>query len=327
MPVRRPLVGAAVALATLTACGSGAAAPTAPSADDGITVVASTNVYGSIAEAVGGDGVTVESLITDPAADPHSYESTPADAVTVGEGDIVILNGGGYDEFMPQLVETAGGERTVLDVAELSGLVPEEEGEAHAEGEEPHAEGEEEHGHGEFNEHFWYSLPTVRTLATDLATALGTLDSANAATYTANAEAFTAQVDALITRVEAAGASVPGGRVAVTEPVPGYLIETAGLTDVTPPEFSEAVEEDTDPPAAVVAETLALFTPGAPDPVRALILNAQTETPTTDQVRAAAQAAGVPVVEVTETLPADQPDYLAWMGAQVDALSAALNPV
>ncbi len=319
MTVRRPLVGAAVALVTLTACGSGAAEPTAATADDGITIVASTNVYGSIAEAVGGPGVTVTSLITDPAADPHSYESTPADAVTVGEGDIVILNGGGYDEFMPQLVETAGGERTVLDVAAISGLVPAEEVE------EAHAEGEEEHG--EFNEHFWYSLPTVQTLATDLATALGTLDAANAATYTSNAEAFTAQVDALITRAEAAGASVAGGRVAVTEPVPGYLIETAGLTDVTPPEFSEAVEEDTDPPAAVVAETLALFTPGAPDPVRALILNAQTETPTTDQVRAAAQAAGVPIVEVTETLPADRPDYLSWMGAQIDALTAALNPV
>ena len=164
-------------------------------------------------------------------------------------------------------------------------------------------------------------------LAAELATALGELDPAGAAGYTANAEAFTAQVDALVTRAEAAGASVPGGRVAVTEPVPGYLVETAGLTDVTPPEFSEAVEEDTDPPAAVVAETLALFTPGAPDAVRALIVNAQTETPTTDQVRSAAQAAGVPVVEMTETLPEGQPDYLSWMGSQVDALTAALNPV
>ena len=330
MSLRRTLAGAVPALAalTLTACSSSGpgVAPVA-SADDGITVVASTNVYGSIAAAVGGPGVVVESLIDDPAADPHSYESTPADAVTVGRGDVVILNGGGYDEFMPQLVEAAGGERAVLDVGVLSGLVGAEE-EGHAEGEEAgHAEGEEEHGHGEVNEHFWYSLPAVRTLAAELATALGELDPSGAADYTANAAAFTTQVDALITRAEAAGASVPGGRVAVTEPVPGHLVDTAGLTDVTPPEFSGAIEEDTDPPAAVVAEMLALFTPGAPDAVRALIVNAQTETPTTDQVREAAQAAGVPVVEMTETLPAEQPDYLSWMGAQVDALTAALNPV
>lgn len=306
MRLRRPLAGATTALAVLAvaACGSGPAA----SADDGtLTVVASTDVYGSIAEAVGGDTVTVESLISDPAADPHSYESTPADAATVAGGDVVVHNGGGYDEFMPQLLESAGGEPSVIDVAELSGLVPAEEA-------------------GEFNEHFWYSLSTVQALATRLAEELGAADSANAAAYTANAEAFRASVAGLVQRAEAVGVAVPGARVAVTEPVPGYLIETAGLTDATPPAFSEAVEEDTDPPAAVVAETLALFTPGAADPIRVLVLNGQSQTPTTDQVRQAAEAAGVPVVEVTETLPAGT-DYLDWMTAQVEALASALAPV
>lgn len=309
--MRRPLLGATAALAALTlaACGSsdasggGAAAP----ADDGtLTVVASTNVYGSIAEAVGGGTVSVESLITDPAADPHSYESTPADAATIAGADIVILNGGGYDEFMPQLLESAGGDPVVLDVGELSGLVP---------------AGDD----AEFNEHFWYSLPTVQTLADRLAEELGRVDAANAATYTANAETFGTEISGLQERVAAIGTSVPGASVAVTEPVPVYLVEEAGLANATPEEFSEAVEEDTDPPAAVVAETLGLFAPGSP--VRALILNAQTQTPTTDQVRQAAEGAGVPVVEMTETLPDAYPDYLGWMSSQVDALSAALNPV
>ena len=104
--------------------------------------------------------------------------------------------------------------------------------------------------------------------------------------------------------------------------MPGYLIESAGLVDATPPEFAKAVEEDTDPPAAVVAQTLQLF---GSDPVRALIVNAQTETPTTDQVRQAAQTGGVPIVEVSETLPAGSVDYLSWMGGQVDALATALD--
>lgn len=330
----RPLTGAATALAVLglAACGSGGTSAPAAADDGTLTVVASTNVYGSIAQAVGGDLVTVESLISDPAADPHSYESTPADAATVAGGDIVVHNGGGYDEFMPQLLGSVGGDPVVIEVAELSGLVPEEEGEHAEEGhsEEEHSEGEhsegEEHGHGEFNEHFWYSLTTVAALAERLAQDLGTADAANAATYTANAAAFTASVGTLAEQARAAGASMPGGRVAVTEPVPGYLIETTGLTDATPPEFSEAVEEDTDPPAAVVAATLALFDPAAADPIRALIVNAQTETPTTDQVRQAAQAVGVPVVEFTETLP-EGTDYLGWMTAQIEALTAALNPV
>jgi zinc/manganese transport system substrate-binding protein len=323
MPFRRAAV-AALAVFTVAGCGSGAEAPPAapPAEEATIPVVASTNVYGSIVQAVGGDRVTVESLIDDPAADPHSYESTPADAAAVAAARLVVVNGGGYDEFLPQLVQSSGANPTVVDVAELSGLVPEEE--AHA-AEEEHAAGEEpegEHGHGEFNEHFWYSLPTVQKVATQLATDLGAADPAGAAEFTANAEAFNARLAELITRAQAIGTAQPGARVAVTEPVPGYLVETAGLTDVTPPEFTEAIEEDTDPPAAALQETLALF---SGDPVRALIVNAQTETPSTDQVRDAAQTAGVPVVEMTETLPEGTTDYVSWMGAEIDALAGALG--
>lgn len=300
----RPRLGiAALAVLTLAGCGSPSpATPAAPAPSAPISVVTTTNVYGSMAKAIGGDHVGVESLITDPAADPHSFEATPADALKVGKAAVVVLNGGGYDDWMHKLVESAdAGNRDVIDVAELSGLKP---------------------ATGEFNEHLWYSLPTVQKFATRLATDLGKADTANAASYVANAGAFNAKLDELTTRAKSIGEAHPGDRVAVTEPVAGYLIEAAGLTDATPEEFAEAVEEDTDPPAAVVQETLALF---GDRPVKALVLNAQTETPTTDQVKQAAQTAKVPVVDVTETLPAGATDYVSWMGGQIDALAAALN--
>src|SRR5690349_19255752 len=82
-----PLAAAAGLAAVLAGCGSGgsAAAPTAvpapaPTAAPAVRVVASTNVYGSIVSAVGGDRVAVTSIIRNPDADPHEYESTPADA-------------------------------------------------------------------------------------------------------------------------------------------------------------------------------------------------------------------------------------------------------
>jgi zinc/manganese transport system substrate-binding protein len=300
MNPRRALAPVAAAVAFLVAaCGS----PEAPAASDGPTIVTSTDVYGSVARAVGGDLVEVKSLLNDPSADPHSYESTPTDALAVADADVVVLNGGGYDEFMSQLVGSTDTGRSVIDVSALSGL-------------EPAAASDR----GEFNEHVWYSLPTVRKLATRLAADLAAVDPSDAARYTANAEAFSKQVAGLIGRVQSIG--TPGTRVAVTEPVPGYLIEQAGLVDATPEEFAEAVEEDSDPPAAVVQETLTLFT--GPDPVRALIVNSQTRTPTTDQVRAAAEAAGVPVVTMSETLPEGQADYVSWMSGQIDALTAAL---
>lgn len=312
MPQRQPsgpLVAAVAAVLTATLAACGTAAPgTAPDPVELVDVVASTNVYGAVARAVGGDLVEVTSLVDDPSADPHSYESTPADAVAVAGADVVVVNGGGYDDFMTGLVESAGGEATVIDVVALSGQAP---------------AGEGGYDHGSSDEHVWYSLPTVQELAGQLATDLGAVDAANAATYTANAERFSAAVGELVTRAEAIATAAPGARVAATEPVPGHLLEAAGLTDVTPEAFTGAVEEDRDPPAAALAEALALF--GPPEPVVALIVNPQTATPSTDQVRAAAQSGGVPVVEFTETLPEGTTDYPTWMGAQIDALSAALN--
>ena len=76
----------------------GTAGPAAP-APGTIPVVASTDVYGAVVRAVGGDRVAVTSLIDNPAADPHSYEAPPAAAAAVARARLVVVNGGGYDDF------------------------------------------------------------------------------------------------------------------------------------------------------------------------------------------------------------------------------------
>jgi len=266
-----------------------------------ISVVASTDVYGSIAATVGGERVAVTSIIDDPNADPLEYEATPDDAAAVAGAQVVILNGNGYDEFMSQLVEAAGDVGTVLDVSELSGLQP--------------AEGE-----GEFNEHVWYSLETVRTLAETLAADLGEASPEDAETFASNAAEFTGQVEALEEQVAEIASASGGARVAVTEPLANYLLDEAGVDNPTPEEFQEAIEEGDDPPAAVLQEMLDLF---GDDPVQALVLNTQTQSAVTDQVREAAEGADVAVVEMSETLTT--PDYVEWMGGQIEALATALE--
>lgn len=316
---------AAAGLVSLAACGSGSdaggtgSAPTS-AAGGKVAVVASTDVYGSIAFAVGGDLVEVTSLIDSPNADPHEYESTPADAATVSRAALVVVNGGGYDDFAARLVESSGTKATVIDAVQLSGLpgVP-EAGHAGASS-PPDPDG---HDHGEFNEHVWYSLPTVRKVADEIAEDLAAADPANAATFTANAQRFGTDLDGLQQKVDAIKAGHSGQRIAVTEPVPLYLTEAAGLQNVTPEEFSEAVEEGTDPAAAVLASTLEIVE--GPDPVKALVANSQTESPSTQKVEDAAKAKGVPVVEVSETLPDGVDSYVAWQNTQLDALAGALN--
>lgn len=288
------LLAAALALA---GCGGQEPAPT-PGARP--SVVTTTDVYGAVATAVAGDKATVTALITSPDADPHEYASTPNDVVTVGAATVLVKNGGGYDDFAGKLVESAGGSTPVIDVVQLSGLAGEE-----------------------FNEHVWYHLPTVAKLADRLAAELGRADPAAAATFTANASAFKSRLDELTAKVNAVAAAHRGEPVAVTEPVPGYLVEAAGLRNVTPAEFSEAAEEGNDPPAAVLNQTLELLR--GPDRALALLVNPQAENAATRQVADAARAAGVPVVTTTETLPADTGDYVAWMGSQIDSLASAMD--
>jgi len=320
------LATTAVAALALAGCAS---TPAAESTDDTISIVASTNVYGSIAEAIGGDLVSVTSIIDSATQDPHSFEASAQDQLALSKADIVIENGGGYDPFIDALLEAGSSTAHVVNASEASGLL---EGDDHAhEGEEEHAEeehSEEEHaeddGHNHiegFNEHVWYSLHGMEHVAEHIAEELVELDAGNAATYEQNLAAFVAGIEGLEAEAEALHATTEGLGAAITEPVPLYLLEAAGLTNLTPADFSEAIEEGTDVPPLALSETLALFENGE---VSLLAYNSQTASPETERVREAAEAAGVPVVEFGETLP-DGADYLSWMTDNLRAIAASLE--
>ena len=302
MPAQRARVlgaGAVLAAAALgsAACGSSPGAGAAAT----VQVVASTNVYGDIARQIGGGRVTVTSFISDPAQDPHSFEAGTRARLALSRAEVVIENGGGYDGFVDALLKGAGSKARVLNAVQISGK-------AAPAGEEP-------------NEHVWYDLPSVALLADRISAALGEADPGAAETFSSNAASFKAKLKALEERVAAIKAAHAGDRVAVTEPVPAYLLEAAGLVDRTPEGFAEAIEEGDDVPPRAMRDTLALLTGKK---VRALVENVQTSGPQTEQVRKAADDAGVPVVPVTETLPGGR-DYVAWMDGTVSALQKALS--
>ncbi|WP_222264838.1 metal ABC transporter solute-binding protein, Zn/Mn family [Modestobacter marinus] len=297
-PLRRAalLAASSLALVATAACGSGEDA----GADDGVRAVASTDVYGDVVAAIGGDRVEVTSVLDDPSADPHSFEANTRTQLAVSRADLVVANGGGYDDFMQTLVAADGSGAVVLDAVEVSGLDAEAEG---------------------FNEHVWYDLAAMDALAEEVVTALGEIDPAGAGDYEANGAQFRAGLQELIAAGEQARATTQGAGVAVTEPVPGHLLDALGAEDLTPAEFAEAVEEGGDVSPAVLQETLDLIGSGQ---VRALVYNDQTSGPETERLLEAARAAGVDVVPVTETLPEGQ-DYLSWMRGNLDAVVAALS--
>lgn len=325
--VRLPGILLAAGALALTGCTGNSDSPAGGGGEGKLDVVASTNVYGNILETVGGDNVSVTAVINRPSQDPHSYEATARDKLAVSEADLVVLNGGGYDTFMEQLVADSGIDSAdVLNAVEISGLeehndeaAGHDDGDADAGHEEDHDHGG--HSHGSFNEHVWYSPAAMGLLAEAAAERLSTLDPDNAEGYRDNAATFNSGVEDLLAELDADKAVAGNREVAVTEPVPEYLFEAAGLHNVTPADFTSAVEEGADVPPAVLKEMQDLLRSGD---IAFLAYNTQTSTSQTEAVRETAEDAGVPVLDFSETLP-DGKDYLSWMGANVAAIDDVLR--
>jgi len=127
----------------------------------------------------------------------------------------------------------------------------------------------------------------VKKVAEKIAGESAAVDPGRKSTFEDNAAAFNAKGDTFAGRAAAIGRAHPESKVVATEPVAKYLLDTAGLTDVTPEDFAESIEEEPDPSAAVHAEITDL-------------------------------------VEVTETLPLGVTDHVDWMTAQVDSFGRRL---
>lgn len=288
------------------------------------TVVASTNVWGSVAAAVAGDNAEVTALYPNADGDPHEFEPSAADTATIADADILVFNGGHYDSYMEEAA--ANSDATAVDAYALLGSDEHadeaggDHGDEHASGDP--SDGAHDHAHGDQNEHVFYDLPVVAQVADKVADALAEKDPGNAESYRANAETFTTGIDGLRAKLSTIREQHADTEVAQTEPLAGYMLTEAGLVDIAPAGFTQAVEEGQSPAAA---DRAALQDILADRRAKVLIYNTQAVDPVTQAMLDVARSADVPVVEFTETLPDGVTDYVVWQGAQIDALTAALG--
>jgi zinc/manganese transport system substrate-binding protein len=297
MDVRRALCAAL----TIPLLGGLAACAPITATDGRLRVVASTDVYGDIARAVSGRDADVSALIDDPSQDPHSFEASARDQLAVAKADVIVENGGGYDDFVERM-RHASGKRgaVVVNVLRLSGRTA------------PPG--------GQLNEHVFYDLDAVLRLVTRLVAVLSAARPGLHAAFAANAARLGDGLRELVREEAALRRRLDGTAIAITEPVPVYLLDACGLRNRTPEQFSASVEAGTDVSASVLRETLDLFDHHA---VRALVYNEQTTGAETTRLLAAAAADHVPAIGVTETLPAGD-TYLAWMRSNLAAIRKAL---
>ena len=289
----------AVVLASASCSTAGAPGLAGSSGSHGVNVVAAENFWGSVAQQLGGARVQVTSLIDNPDADPHDYEPTPADARAVASSDLVLVNGVGYDGWASKLVDAnPNPDRPVLDVGSLVGA---------AAGDNPHR---------------WYDPADVWAVAARLTALYKQLDPADSAEFDRLAQVFdssgTAAYKAVVADIRARYA---GTAVGASESIFAMVSPALGLDLVTPPGFLKAVSEGTDPSAADKATADEQV---AGRQIKVYVYNSQNATPDVQQQIAAANAAGIPVTTITETMVPATATWQQWQTAQLQMLRAAL---
>ncbi len=263
-----------------------------------VRAVAAENFYADVVRQLGGSHVTVVGIISNPSTDPHTYESSTADAEAVSAAGLVVRNGLGYDAFMQKLeAASPRAGRTTIDVGAALGYKTGD------------------------NPHLWYDPATMPRVAALVGAQLARLDPADKATFAANLRRFDASLTPWIRHVAALRARYRGAPVAVTEPVFGYAARAIGLTVATPLSFQLAVQEGNDPsPQDVQAEKNLL----SGNRVKVFLYNQQAVEPLTVQLLALARARRIPIVGVYESMPPAK-TYQTWMEAEIGALDRALG--
>jgi zinc/manganese transport system substrate-binding protein len=293
------LLAAAVA-AMVAGCGGTAGSSAGSSSAGKLQVAAAENFWGSIAAQLGGEKVTVSSIIANPDTDPHSYEPTAADGVTMARSQMAIVNGIGYDAWASKLLAAnPSSERTVLDVGGLLGL---------REGANPHQ---------------WYSPSSVQRVIGRIVADYKRLDPRDAAYFEQRRASFEmtalAQYDRLRSEIRARYAGVPVG---YSESIFQPLGEALGLRLMTPYSFAKAIAEGTDVSAA---DKQTVDGQARGRAIAVWVYNSQNVTPDVQRVNQLARAARIPIATVTETLSPASATFEQWQSAQLSALLAALH--
>ena len=296
--MRRALWALATLVTVIVASACGSLPHSATSG--AVRVVAAENFWGSIATQLAGSRADVQSIIVNPAQDPHAYEPTAGDARTMATAQLAIVNGVGYDPWAPRLLAAnpVSG-RITLDVGELLGL------------------------HDGDNPHRWYNPTNVEQVAAAITRDLQRLDPHHSASYAARLKAFDttalATYHALIAEIARRFAGVPVG---ASESIFALQAPALGLRLLTPYSFMRAISEGTELTARDTATAEHQITARQ---IKVWVYNSQNATPEIQRLNGLARAAKIAIATVTETLSPATASFEQWQVHQLLGLIAALH--
>ncbi|MGW7005326.1 metal ABC transporter solute-binding protein, Zn/Mn family [Streptomyces sp. NPDC054933] len=265
-----------------------------------IVAVGAENEYADVIGQIGGQYVSATGIMSNPSTDPHTFEANPKVAHTVSSARLIVQNGVGYDDFMGKIEQASGSsQRKVIDVQKLLGLPDSTP-----------------------NPHLWFKPTTMPVAAKAIADDLSTIDPSHKAYFAANVAKFDNSLHSWNQAITQLKTAYPGAAVATTEPVADYLLDAAGIKNLTPWAFQADVMNGTDPSPQDVATEKSLFTQHK---AKVFVYNQQVTDSLTQSLLTLAKQNNIPVVGVYETMPTPGYTYQSWMNAEVSALNNALG--
>ncbi|MDO8980785.1 MAG: metal ABC transporter substrate-binding protein [Afipia sp.] len=206
-----------------------------------LNVVATFSILGDFAKNVGGDRVSVTTLVG-PNSDTHVYTPTPSDAKKIADAKLVIVNGLGLEGWLPRLVKSSGSRATT--VVATKGIATRK------------IEGGHDHGPGNADPHAWQSVANTKTYVANIRDALTIADPAGADAYKTNAAAYLAKLDALDREIREAVVKIPPGRRSVisTHDAFGYFAAAYGIKFIAPQGVSTESEPSARDVAAIITQ-------------------------------------------------------------------------
>jgi zinc/manganese transport system substrate-binding protein len=267
--------------------------PTTP-----VQVLAVENFYASLVQQLGGQCVSVTTILSDPDADPHEFEPTADDVRAFQSAQLVIENGLGYDDFVDKIVNTLSHKPRVLRAGDVVGLQV------------------------GANPHLWYSAGYVDQIKSAMLNGLKETRPDGSAYFDAQAAGLNQAFSTYRTLISQIAGQFGNTPVGATESIFVDMAYTTGLSLITPPEFMNALSEGADP----TAQDIATFQDQIQNKqIKVLVYNVQTVTPITQQLKDVALQNNIPIVRVSETLPLGSPTFQGWQAGQLQLLLNAFQ--
>ena len=267
--------------------------PTAP-----IAVVVSVDQWGDIVDQLAGDCGTVSTIFKSTSADPHDYEPTPADTAKFLGAQLVVMNGLGYDPWAAKAVATLDTKPVVVNGGTVVGR------------------------HAGDNPHIWYGPSSVYEIAQAVTNRLRTLRPKDASYFDLRQAAWRASMQPYDDQIAKIKPLAKGKTYGATEGIFADMAAAVGLVNRTPPGYEHATANGADPAPGDIHEFEQDLAKGK---IAVLIDNTQTQGAIPGQIRSNAQAAKVPVLNVTESVPPRFSSFVAWQVSQLKALANALG--